>query len=414
MPGTYLIVGASLTGAKAAQTLRDEGFDGRIVLVGDDPHRPYERPPLSKGYLQGQEDADAAYVHEADFYADQRIELLLGVRAARIDRDAHEVVLSAAEPARMPYEKLLIATGASPRRLAVPGGDDPGLYHLRTLDDSTRLRAALSDGTARVVVIGAGWIGLECAAAARGYGCPVTVVEPERTPLYRALGAEMGEIFTDLHHRNDVDLLLGAGVREIRRAGDAYTVVTSEDTELPADVVIVGVGARPNDELVREAGLATDDGVRVDAALRTADPDIHAAGDVANFYHPALDTTIRVEHWANAGTSGPAAARSMLGRQVRYDPVPYFFSDQYDLGMEFAGIAAPGEYDDVVVRGETAPTLDGAPEFVAFWMSRGRVVAGMNVNIWDVSDDIQALIRSAAPVDPDRLRDLTVPLSDLP
>lgn len=412
MPGTYVIVGASLAGAKAAQTLREEGFDGRVVLIGDDPHRPYERPPLSKGYLLGSEDESAAYVHDDGFYAEHDIETLLGVRVSAIDRQARTVTYGPGGE-RIGYDKLLLTTGARPRPLNVPGGDDAGLFYLRTMDDSAKLRSRLSGGGARVVVVGGGWIGLEAAAAARGYGCPVSLVEPEETPLYRSLGPEAGGVFADLHRRNDVDLRLRTGVTEIRRDGDAYTVVAADGTELPADVVIVGVGARPNDELAREAGLETDNGILVDSALRTADPDIYAAGDVANAYHPVIGGRLRVEHWDNALNGGPVAARAMLGHDVTYEPVPYFFSDQYDLGMEFAGIVAPGEYDEVVVRGDVAPKDDGTLEFIAFWTSRGRVVAGMNVNIWDVNESIQALIRSAVPVDKAKLSDPEMPLDEL-
>lgn len=410
MPGTFVIVGASLAGAKAAETLREEGFDGRVVLIGEDPHRPYERPPLSKGYLMGSEDESAAYVHDEGFYAQHDIEQMLGTRVTAIDRQAREVVH---DGGRVQYDKLLLTTGTRPRKLNVPGGDDPGVFYLRTMDDSRRLREALSGGSARVVVVGAGWIGLEAAAAARSYGCPVTIVEPEETPLYRALGSEAGGVFGDLHRRNGVDLRLRTGVTEIRGADGAYTVVAADGTELPADVVIVGVGAVPNDELAREAGLETDNGILVDSALRTSDPDIYAAGDVANAYHPMLGDRLRVEHWDNALNGGPLAARAMLGQDVTYEPVPYFFSDQYDLGMEFAGIVAPGEYDEVVVRGSVQPNAEGVLEFIAFWTSRDRVVAGMNVNIWDVNEPIQALIRSAVPVDKSKLSDASVPLDEL-
>lgn len=410
MPGTFVIVGASLAGAKAAETLREEGFDGRVVLIGEDPHRPYERPPLSKGYLMGSEDESAAYVHDEGFYAQHDIEQMLGTRVTAIDRQAREVVH---DGGRVQYDKLLLTTGTRPRKLNVPGGDDPGVFYLRTMDDSRRLREALSGGSARVVVVGAGWIGLEAAAAARSYGCPVTIVEPEETPLYRALGSEAGGVFGDLHRRNGVDLRLRTGVTEIRGADGAYTVVAADGTELPADVVIVGVGAVPNDELAREAGLETDNGILVDSALRTSDPDVYAAGDVANAYHPMLGDRLRVEHWDNALNGGPLAARAMLGQDVTYEPVPYFFSDQYDLGMEFAGIVAPGEYDEVVVRGSVQPNAEGVLEFIAFWTSRDRVVAGMNVNIWDVNEPIQALIRSAVPVDKSKLSDASVPLDEL-
>jgi 3-phenylpropionate/trans-cinnamate dioxygenase ferredoxin reductase subunit len=407
---TYVIVGASLAGAKAAQLLREEGFPGAIVLIGAEHERPYERPPLSKDLLLGKAEPGSVFVHDAGWYADNSVELRLGTRVTSIDRAGHQVHLE--DGTALGYSKLLLTTGSSPRRLPVPGADLEGVLYLRTLSDSQALSAAFQPGTT-VVIAGAGWIGLETAAAARQAGCEVTVVEPEPTPLYRQVGPEIGEVFAGLHRSHGVRLLLGEGISELRGDGAAATgavrqVVTSAGTELPADVVVVGIGAAPNVGLAADAGLEVDNGVLTDESLRTSDPDIFAAGDIANAFNPLLGRRIRVEHWANALNGGPAAARAMLGQAVSYDRVPYFFSDQYDLGMETAGVPEPGRYDQVVIRGDR----DGL-EFIAFWLSSGSVVAGMNVNVWDVNDDIQRLIRSEAQLDEARLADPDVPLADL-
>ncbi|MCW2883795.1 MAG: 3-phenylpropionate/trans-cinnamate dioxygenase ferredoxin reductase component [Streptosporangiaceae bacterium] len=404
---THVIVGASLAGAKAAETLRTEGFDGRVVLIGAEPERPYERPPLTKGYLLGREPAEKAYVHDESWYDQHKVELRLGVTVTGIDRSAREVRLATGGPLR--YDRLLLTTGASPRRLEVPGAELDGVHYVRTLQDSSALRDALSPGDRRVVVVGAGWIGLETAAAAREYGNTVVIIGPEATPLSRSLGPELGEVFAGLHRRHGVELRLGEGATELRGAGSGVSaVLTTAGQEVPADVVVVGVGARPNTGLAGSAGLKVDNGIVVDASLRTSDPHIYAAGDVANYYHPLFGRHLRVEHWANALNGGPAAARAMLGHDIGYDRVPFFFTDQYELGMEFSGLVVPGEYDEVIYRGDVE-----ALEFIAFWLSEGRVVAGMNVNIWDVAPDVQALIRSGKPVDQDRLSDPGIPLTDL-
>jgi 3-phenylpropionate/trans-cinnamate dioxygenase ferredoxin reductase subunit len=403
----YVIAGASLAGAKAAETLRDEGFDGSVVLIGSEDRRPYERPPLSKGYLLGKEEPDSAYVHAAGWYAEHDVDLRLGVTVTSIDRAARQVSLSAGRP--VSYDRLLITTGASPRRLQLPGSDLDGVVYLRTMDDSGRLKATLAGGGGRLVIAGAGWIGLETAAAAREYGWEVTVVEPEQGALRRSIGPEVGEVFADLHRSQGVEFRFGAGVTEFQGSGGRATgVVTSTGEELPADLVIVAIGVAPNDALAAAAGLDVGNGILVDESMRTSDPDIFAAGDVANAFNPLLGRRIRVEHWGNALAGGPAAARSMLGQEVSYDLVPYFFSDQYDLGMEAAGLPEPGSYDQVVYRGDPQ-TL----EFIAFWLSDGAVAAGMNVNVWDINDDIQALIRSGTTVDVARLEDPDVPLTDL-
>jgi NADPH-dependent 2,4-dienoyl-CoA reductase/sulfur reductase-like enzyme len=400
----FVIVGAGLAGAKAAETLRTEGFDGPLVLVGEEPEQPYERPPLSKDYLLGSAERDSARVHPPEWYGEQEVDLRTGVRATQLDPAAHRLTLDTGE--ELGYGRLLLTTGSSARRLPLPGGDLDGIRYLRAFADADRLLADLSAGGRQVAIVGAGWIGLEVAAAARKHGNAVTVVEPQPTPLHAVLGPVMGEVFARLHREHGVDLRTGTGVREFRGDAGRLAAVVTDAGEVPADVVLVGVGAVPNTGLAASAGLEVGNGVVTDAALRTSAPDVFAAGDVASAFHPLYGRHVRVEHWANAMNQGPAAARSMLGQQVSYDRVPYFFTDQYDLGMEYSGLGGPG--DTVICRGNAD---EGA--FIAFWLDGDRVTAGMNVNVWDVTDPVQALIRSGRPVDVARLADADVPLEDL-
>jgi 3-phenylpropionate/trans-cinnamate dioxygenase ferredoxin reductase component len=403
---TYVIVGASLAGAKAAETLRAEGFGGGIVLLGEELDRPYERPPLSKGYLLGKDDRSSVFVHEEGWYAENDVDLRLGVTVTAIDPAARQVSLAGG--GTLGYDRLLLTTGAAPRRLSAPGAGLDGVLYLRRVGDSERLSAALH-ASGQVVVVGAGWIGLEVTAAAREFGCEVTVIEPEPGPLFRHLGPELGEVFAGLHREHGVVFRFEESVTELRGAGGSVTeVVTSDGVALPADLVVVGIGAVPATGLAADAGLEVGNGVVVDAGLHTSAPDVFAAGDVANSFHPLYGRHVRVEHWNNALAGGPAAARSMLGQAVSYDAVPYFFSDQYDLGMETAGLPEPGSYENVVYRGDR-----DAREFIAFWLSGGSVVAGMNVNVWDVTDDIQDLIRSKRQVNVSRLADPDIPLTEV-
>jgi 3-phenylpropionate/trans-cinnamate dioxygenase ferredoxin reductase subunit len=403
---TYVIIGASLAGAKAAETLREEGFGGAVVLLGEEQERPYERPPLSKGYLLGKDDKSSIYVHEESWYAEHDVDLRLGVTATALDIGARQVRLAGG--GTVGYDRALLATGATPRRLSAPGADLDGVAYLRRVGDSEHLAAALRGG-GQVVIVGAGWIGLEVAAAAREAGCEVTVVEPEAGALHRHVGPELGEVFAGLHREHGVTFRFGESVTELRGSGGKVaSVSTSAGAELDAQLVVVGIGAVPATRLAADAGLDVANGVIADAGLRTSAHEVFAAGDVANAFHPLYGKHIRVEHWANALNGGPAAARSMLGKGISYDAVPYFYSDQYDLGMETAGLPEPGSYDQVIYRGDVQ-----SREFIAFWLSGGAVVAGMNVNVWDVNDDIQALIRARRPVDAARLSDPAVPLADL-
>ncbi|MGH9104173.1 MAG: NAD(P)/FAD-dependent oxidoreductase [Acidimicrobiales bacterium] len=399
----FVIVGAGLAGAKAAETLRKEGFDGRVVLLGEEPCRPYERPPLSKAYLRGEAGFDAAAVHKEGFYEQREIELRTSATVAAIHPASSEVELASGE--RLAYDRLLLATGALPRRLEVPGAELAGVRYLRSLADADALRASV-DATKRVVVIGAGWIGAEVAASSRQLGAEVSMVELAAVPLERALGPEAGAIYRDLHAEHGVSLHLGVGVEAIAGRESAEEVRLTDGTVLPADVVVVGVGVEPRVELARSAGLEVENGVAVDQHLATSDPRIFAAGDVANAYHPFYGTRIRLEHWSAALNQGPAAARSMLGASVGYDRLPYFYSDQYDLGMEHTGFAP--SWDRVVLRGDLR-----ARQLVVFWLRDARVLAGMNLNVWEVTDAIEALIRSGRAVDPDRLADPAVDLESL-
>ena len=400
---TFLIVGASLAGAKAAETLRAEGFDGRVVLLGDEPQRPYERPPLSKEYLRGEKDFDAAAVHSAGFYDEQQIELRASTVVTGVDPGASEVTLSSGE--RIGYDRLLVATGAAPRRLSVPGADLDGVHYLRSVTDADTLRQALTS-SAQVVVIGAGWIGAEVAASARQLGATVAMVELAAVPLERVLGPEVGAIYRDLHAEHGVDLHFGVGVDALLGSTAVEAVRLSDGTVLSATAVVVGVGVTPRVELAEAAGLAVDNGIVVDEHLQTSAPGVFAAGDVANAFHPRYGTRIRLEHWSAALNQGPVAARNMLGKATVYDRTPYFFSDQYDFGMEYRGWAP--SFEQVVFRGEPASRA-----FIAFWLRHGRVAAAMNANVWDVGESIEALLQAGRPVTPARLADPEVDLAEL-
>jgi 3-phenylpropionate/trans-cinnamate dioxygenase ferredoxin reductase subunit len=399
---TFVIAGAGLAGAKAAETLRTEGFDGRVVLIGEEEHRPYERPALSKDYLRGEAGRDKVYVHPENFYADHDIELRTSTRAVRIDPAARQVIF--ADDERLGYDRLLLATGAAPRRLSIPGAELAGVHYLRTIGESDALRQAINP-TSRVVVVGAGWIGSEVAASARQMGAEVVLLERGDLPL-GILGPEVGAIYRDLHADHGVTLLPNTAVESFAGARAVEEVRTGEGRRIPCDVVVVGVGASPRVELAEAAGLHLENGIVVSERLETSESGIFAAGDVAAAWHPVFQTRLRVEHWANALNQGPAAARNMLGLDAVYDRLPYFFSDQYDLGMEYTGYAAT--WDKVIFRGDPAER-----EFIAFWVKDGRVVAGMNANIWDVTGPIGELIRRRTPVDPARLADPDVALEDL-
>jgi 3-phenylpropionate/trans-cinnamate dioxygenase ferredoxin reductase subunit len=400
---TFVIVGASLAGARAAEALREEGFDGRVVLIGAEAERPYERPPLSKDYLRGEFPRGKVYVHEERFYAEREIELRTGTAASELDASARELVLEHGE--RIGFDRLLLATGAAPRRLDVPGADLEGVLYLRDLADSDAIRDRLREG-AHLVVVGAGWIGAEVAASAREKGVEVTMLARDALPLARVLGPDVAAVYRDIHLDHGVEFLSQTTVAAFEGDGAIERVRTEDGRAIDCDLVVVGVGVTPRTELAVRAGIEVDDGIAVDEHLETSAPGVFAAGDAASAHHALYGRRIRVEHWANAVNQGPAAARNMLGRKQPYERLPYFFSDQYDVGMEYSGHA--GRWDEVVFRGDPATR-----EFVAFWLEGGRVLAGMNVNVWGVTEAIQALIRARERVDVARLRDLDVALEEL-
>lgn len=392
-----VIIGGGLAGAKAAIGLRDGGFTGPLTIVGEESHPPYERPPLSKEYLHGESEADAMLVVPVAWYVDNKVTRVEGVAAERIDRDAKTVHL--ADGQDLPYGTLVLATGATPRRLDIPGKELA--LTLRRVEDSDALKQAYAEASS-VVIIGGGWIGLETAAAARKAGLETIVLEREPLPLQHVLGDELATYFAELHRRNGVDVRTSVSVESV--SGTGPYVVHTGDGDITADLVVMGVGAAPETALAEDAGLDVDNGVTVDESFRSSDPAVYAVGDVANARNSARDESLRVEHWDNAIRQGEAVAKIILGEPAAYDWQPYFFSDQFDLGMEYVGRSAAT--DDVVIRGDKA-----SGEFVAFWLADDRVTAGMNVNVWDVSDDIRALI--GRTVDRDRLADPDVPLAEV-
>ncbi|MDQ6714644.1 MAG: FAD-dependent oxidoreductase, partial [Actinomycetota bacterium] len=392
MTDPYVIVGAGLSAAMAVEELRTAGHDGEIIVFGSESHLPYERPPLSKGYLLGNDPIESAFPHDAQWYADQQVELRPGTAVTAIDPAAHTVTAAGGV---QPYAKLLLVTGASPRRLAMADDSGAPTTYLRTIEDSDRVKQAIGAGS-RVAIIGGGWIGLEVAAAARMAGCGVTVLESLELPLLRVLGPEMAQVFADLHREHGVDLRTTVSVTQVRADGSTAVVQLEDGDVVTADLLVVGVGVAPNIDLAEAAGLAVDNGIVVDAQLRSSDPDVFAAGDVANAAHPVLGGHLRVEHWDNAIEQGRAAARSMVGLPVSYDRMPYFFTDQYDLGAEYVGHVAPGGHSQVVIRGDAAERV-----LTAFWLDGDTVRAGMQVNDWDATDAIRGLVGTT--VDPSRL-----------
>lgn len=390
-----VIVGAGLAAARAAEALRLDGYEGSITIFGDEPERPYLRPPLSKEYLRGEIDREGIYVHPATYYEEHRIAIRPSTAVTAIEPASREVVLDRGE--RVPYDRLLIATGARARTLAVPGADLPGVLTLRTAADADAMRAAVAEAE-RVVVVGAGWIGSEVAASLRALGRSVVLVAPGAVPLERVLGREIGGVYRDLHVQHGVDWRPGTTVGRIIGSDHVRGIETVSGERLAADLVVVGVGVQPRTGLAVAAGIEVSDGVAVSPTLETTVPGVFAAGDVASAWHPFYDQRVRAEHWANAKFQGAAAGRSMLGGTAPYDRIPYFYSDQYDLGMEYTGSASAS--DQLVVRGSLAERT-----FIAFWLRDGRVVAGMNANIWDVAKSIERLIRSRAVVHPDALAD---------
>ncbi|BCW63767.1 FAD-dependent oxidoreductase [Paenarthrobacter sp. MSM-2-10-13] len=402
-----VIVGGGLAGATAAKTLRAEGYEGPVTLVAAENRPPYIRPPLSKEFLLGKAEADAALVVPDKWYGENGVELLLESLASRIDPRGHAVAL--ADGRSLHYSKLLLATGARPRTIPLPGADLDGVMTFRTFDDSVQLQNLLKDGGKKVVMIGSGWIGMELAAAARTYGNDVTLLGLEDIPLSAAIGPELGGFFHRLHEDQGVTFRLPASAAGIEgQDGRATAVRTNTGETLPADVVIVAVGVVPDTALGEAAGLAIRNGILVDTGLRSSAPDVLAAGDVANALHPFTAEHHRSEHWANALNGGKVAAKSMMGRDAQLDVVPYFYTDQFTVSMEYSGFPSLTSGITPMIRG----SLDDG-SFIAFWLREGVVVAGMSVNQRRVQKPIKALISTRTPVNVNKLTDLGVPLDEL-
>ncbi len=402
MADPIVVVGGGLAAGTAVTELRESGYDGPLVLVSEEEHPPYERPPLSKDLLLGTGEAADTLVHAEEWYAEHDVELRLGAPVTVLDL-ANRTVTVADQPLR--YERLLLATGSRPRTL--PMADDSGVpvAYLRTLDDALRLKDRLTEGT-RVAIVGGGWIGLEVAAAARHHGAEVTVLESAAQPLLGVLGDEVAAVFAELHRSHGVDVRTGARLTGIEPAGDGALLRLEEGDPVECDLLVVGVGVEPVVELAEAAGLTVDDGIRTDARLRTSDDRVYAAGDVANADHPVLGRPVRVEHWDTAQQHGKVAAHNLAGGEEEHTALPYFFTDQYDLGMEYVGSPGPDAFDRVVVRGDTT-----ALDFTAWWLRGDEVVAGMHVNDWDAIDDVRRLV--GQHVDADRLADTGTALADV-
>jgi 3-phenylpropionate/trans-cinnamate dioxygenase ferredoxin reductase subunit len=400
-PGTFLVVGANLTGGAAVGALREGGFDGRLVLVGEEPHLPYERPPLSKEYLRGEKELKDAFLREDGWYPEHDVDVRLGTRASRVDLAGRAVELEGGE--RIPFDALLLATGARPRHL--PGPESDRVHYLRTIEDADRIRDRLG-GARHLVVVGAGFIGAEVAASARVLGKDVTVLEFAPVPLARALGEEMGQIYAAIHRDHGVSLHTGEGVESIEETdGGGVLVRTTAGREVEGDLVVVGVGIEPRTELAQEAGLEVDNGVVVDAACRTSAEGVFAAGDVANHDHP-LFGRIRVEHYDNALKMGTHAGRAMLGHDEPFDDPHWFWSDQYDLNLQYGGFAK--EWDRIVIRG----SVDDR-DFCAFYLKDGRLLAALGLNRGKEVRRAMKLISAGARPDPDALRDENVDIRSL-
>jgi 3-phenylpropionate/trans-cinnamate dioxygenase ferredoxin reductase component len=403
MSGTFVIVGASLAGGGAAATLRQEGFDGRVILIGAEPRPPYERPPLSKEYLRGELSFESALVQPSGFYDENGIESRFGVRATRVDAAVKVVELEGGE--RVAYDKLLVTTGSRNRRIPVPGLDLDGVYDLRTVADSDRIRAEIAPGR-KAVVVGMGFIGSEVAASLRQSGVDVTVVDRNEVPLRRVLGEEVGRVIEGIHRDHGTSMIFEDRVTAFEGAGRVERVTTARGRRIECDFVVVGLGSEPVTDLLAGTGAGIDNGVVVDEYLRTDVEGIYAAGDVANHYHPVFERRIRVEHWQNALKQGPAAARAMLGKGEPYDEVPWFWSDQYEHNLQYAGFHT--EWDELVVRG----SMDER-NFVAFYRKDERVLAAVAINRGkDVRRSIP-LIKAREPVDAAGLCDLAVDLRTL-
>lgn len=399
----YVILGGGLAGHSAAETLREAGFDGRIVVIDAEPVRPYDRTLLSKAFLQGKREADNLFLRPTEHYAGLEVEILLHARATAVDPAARRITINGRDT--IEFTKLLIATGAKPIRLSLPGFDLPGVHYLRTLAEAISIRSELV-GAARVLVVGAGFIGSEVAAVARGLGHEVTLADPLSAPMMGALGGRIGGVFGQLHRRHGVDVRMGSGVAELRGGGRVEEAVLTGGERIPCDLVIVGIGVRPEVGLFQGTDVLLDNGVVVDEYCRSNLPNIYAAGDVAHWWHPGIGRRLRVEHFDNAALQGTAAGWSMAGTPKSYRPLPYFWSDQYDINLQYVGYAGPSE--QLVLRGDIEE-----PSFSAFYLVHERLQAAVMVNRPRDVRPARRLVEMATRLEPGALADPTMDLRSL-
>lgn len=402
MSGRIIIVGGGHAGGQLAMSLRADGFSGPITVIGEEPHVPYQRPPLSKQYLGGEVGLAKLYLRPLEWYRDAGIELIRGAAVSAIDRAAKTIALG--DGRTLPYDRLALTTGSRPRTLPVPGVDLPGVFYLRTIQDVDRIHERFLAGR-RIAVIGGGYIGLEATAVAVKKGLVVTVLEMDRRVMSRVVAPLMSAFFEDLHRAAGVDIRTGVRVAGITRSGERLSVRSSEGEIAEVDLVIIGVGIVPNIELAAAAGLPTDNGILVDEFARTSDPDIVAAGDCAN--HPSLiyGRRVRLESVQNAMSQARVAAAALLGQPKPYTDVPTFWSDQYDLRLQIVGLSQ--DYDDIVLRGDPAERA-----FALFYLREAVLLAVDAIN--KPTEFIQArkLVADRARMDAVRLKDPAVPVQD--
>jgi 3-phenylpropionate/trans-cinnamate dioxygenase ferredoxin reductase subunit len=395
-----VIIGAGLGGMSAADTLRSQGFDGALTLVGDEAHLPYTKPPLSKQLLRGEMRSDELALRPAIWYHERDIELMLGQRVKAIDTSRRRVLLGHEE---LPYDQALIVTGGSARTVPAPGAELDGVFTLRTVEDALAISDRLKPGVP-VVVVGAGFIGAEVAASARMLGCDVTILEVATLPLSRVLGAEVGQLYTNLHVSHGVRMLCGVGLHEIRGNTEVTHVVGTDGSVHEAAVVVIGVGITPNDAPALGSAITVDNGVVVDEWCRTHAPDVYAAGDLALHPNAIAGRSVRIEQWQNAQHQGQAAAKSMLGVGKPFSEVPWFWSDQYDVNLQMAGLPTPGSVP--VFRGD----VEGY-QFSVFYLREGVVEAVVGLNrVLDVRAG-RKLIAKHARISAELLADESVDLT---
>lgn len=400
---TYVVIGAGHAAGQAAVSLRSKGFTGRLRLIGEESYAPYQRPPLSKAFLSGDLGLERLYFKPPDYYAKNNIDLKLNTTVTRLDCAAKTVTLKGGR--EIAYDKALLTTGSRVRKIPLPGADLPGVFYLRTIADVEGIRALCRKG-AKIVIVGGGYIGLEVAASSKKLGLEVTVLEAESRVMARAVGKPVSDFFEKLHAEEGVTIRTGQAVTALEGAGKLERVICGDGTTLDADLAVIGVGIVPNQEIAQEAGLAVDNGIVVDAACRTADPCVFAAGDCTNHPNNIFGRRLRLESVHNALEQAKTAAAAMRGAAPEYNQVPWFWSDQYNVKLQIAGLSQG--YDEIVLRGDPAQR-----KFAAFYLKDGMLIATDAINAVPEYMTSRKLIAAHARIAPERLADLSVPMKEM-